>query len=108
MHGEFAVWRQFSSCLPILMSRMQMSRPELGPPLSLQQNLARCWCDSTLMTRYVISKGLFLQSDSSALFYSINGYIGHNCNRKIAPMCDRRCLKHYCRNVKCVRIRSKR
>lgn len=31
MLGKSAVWLQFSPCLPMLMSSMQMSRPGLGP-----------------------------------------------------------------------------
>lgn len=31
MLGESAVWHQFSTCLPMLMSSMQMSRPGISP-----------------------------------------------------------------------------
>lgn len=31
MLGKSAVWHQFSPCLSMLMSSMQMSRPGLGP-----------------------------------------------------------------------------
>lgn len=31
MLGKSAVWHQFSPCLPMLMSSMQMNRPGLGP-----------------------------------------------------------------------------
>lgn len=37
MLGKSAVWHQFSPCLPMLMSSMQMSRPGPGPACLLHK-----------------------------------------------------------------------
>lgn len=48
MLGKSAVWHQFSPCLPMLMSSMQMSRPGLSPAYLLHKTGRKHVCVAPL------------------------------------------------------------